>query len=255
MSTRDRAKGLFIVAISLLLAGCPAPIEPGVEPPQPNFMAMTFPPDPIDHGIFADPGEDFIVLEWTGDIGGTTTGYLIYRSDDDTLNSDGILKNKAQIGKIESPNQLTEPLDTSFVDSVGTKQLGKYYYYQVQSYHTSGSSVRTLSKPSAVGYFALLAKASLHGPNSDSVAKDFLPLTWSDDGSGGRFQIVVRNSVSQDIVWSTNGFYDYGEPMSQFYNFDSTGSALASGQSYQWRVKKLGDHKGSSSNWQFFSVR
>jgi hypothetical protein len=238
----------------LMLNGCPSPMEVGVEPPQPNFIATTYPPSPIDHGLYADPGLDFIVMEWNADPTRTTTGYQVFRSTNGTLGIDGLLRDGSQIATIESPNQLFETLDTSFIDSLGSSAYAFQYFYQVRAYHTSGSSKKTFGKPSAVGSFGLLPKPTINAPSGDTV--DAGSFSWNDGANGGKFQIIVRNADTKEIMWGSNYIFEFsGGTLNNFYNSDLLGKPLISGQHYQWRVKKIGDRKGSSSYWQNFSVK
>ncbi len=236
-----------------MLNGCPSSIEPSVTPPQPNFIPTSYPPNPIDHGIYADPGLDFIVMEWTSDPGKTTTGYVVFRSKNDTLGSDGLLRDRSQVATIESPNQLVETLDTTFIDSLGTNNYSIQNYYQVEAYHTAGSNVKTYSKPSSVESFALLPKPMLNSPSGDN--SDGTTFSWNDIGLGGQFQIIVRKADTKQIVWGSNNLLLAG-PLSTNYDSDSLATEqLVPGQQYQWRVKKIGTNRGSSSNWQNFSVK
>ena len=254
--TKLRSSFLFFLLLLLCGSSCHNATEPGITPPQPKFTSTTIPPMPIDHGIYADPGRDFIVLEWGADGTKQTTGYLLFRSLDDTLGSDGLLKNKTQVGKIESANQLSEPLDTIFVDSVGIKQYKTQYYYQVQAYNTSGTNIQTFSAPSAVGNFGLLPKPTQNRPNSDGVAKEFLTFSWNDSDNGGNFQLIVRDANTKSIMWSSGPLFEFNAgTVSELYPADGSAIALTPGQPYQWRVKKIGNNQGSSSTWQNFSVK
>jgi hypothetical protein len=246
---------VFVAAFALL--GCPAPNEPGVMPPQPHFVPVSQPPAPVDHGIYADPGQNTIDLDWYRDSSNTTTGYLIFRTTDPTVGSDGLLINRIQVANVSTPNQLVEPLDTSWVDTtalnVPSVIVGQVYYYQLQAYSTSGSNVHTYSHPSAVDTFTLLQKPQLDSPNG-SVSASALSLSWIDPQNSSRYQVLVRTADSKVVVWSTGAFY-LTAPLSVVYPTDGSATALVSGQSYQWRVKSLGYHQGSSSNWQNFSIR
>ncbi|MEO6940411.1 MAG: hypothetical protein ABI444_09775 [Candidatus Kapaibacterium sp.] len=248
---------LFLLLVVMAgCSGCGTSVEPGLQPPQPRFVDISVPPAAIDHGFFADPGQDFIVIEWYSNSPDTTTGYVLYRSNDDSLNSDGTLRNRVEIKTLESPNQLVEPLDSSFIDSVGTKEFGKAYYYQIESYHTSGSNRKTFSKPSTVNFFTLLPKPTLNSPNSQNIAKEMLTFNWSDPAHGGLFQVLVRKNDTKEIVWSSGKIFEFGtDTEAAQYPTDGSALPLESGVGYQWRVKKVGDHQGGSSNWQFFSIK
>jgi hypothetical protein len=247
---------VFVAALAML--GCPSPNEPGVMPPQPRFVPVPLPPAPIDHGIYADPGQNTIDLDWYRDSSNTTTGYLIFRATDPTVGSDGLLTNRTQVANVTTPNQLVEPLDTAWVDTtaqtVPSVVVGQVYYYQLQAYSTSGSNVHTYSHPSAVDTFGLLQKSQLDSPNG-IISATGLSFSWTDPSNSGLYQLIVQTADSKTVVWSTGYLHQIGNPVSVIYPTDGSATDLISGQSYQWRVKSMGYHQGSSSNWQNFSIR
>jgi hypothetical protein len=245
---------LVLLLCTVALSGCPSAVEPGVKPPKPQFIMTSSPPEPIDHGIYADPGLDFIVMEWASDPTRTTTGYNVFRSPNDTIGSDGLLRDRTQLATIESPNQLFETLDTSFTDSLGAKNYEIANFYQVQAYHTSGSNNKTYSDPSSMGSFALLPKPTLNSPSGGNF--DGSSFSWNDIKNGGDFQLIVRTADLKAIVWSSGHIFQNGSAqLSITYPTDGTALPLVAGQSYQWRVKKIGTKQGSSSSWQNFSVK
>src|SRR6185312_1894682 len=92
---------LSAIVISLMFTGCPSPVEPGIVPPRPVWMAGSHPPSPDDHGIYPDLFLGWVDLEWHSDpsLPTKTSGYLIFRSTSDSVeHQTGLLKNRTQIG-------------------------------------------------------------------------------------------------------------------------------------------------------------
>src|ERR1039457_6439025 len=84
-----------LAVLTASVSGCGSPNEPGITPPQPSFTPASIPPNPVDSRIYGDVGPiDAIDIEWNPDPSGNTSGYLLYRSINDTIGSDGLLKNR-----------------------------------------------------------------------------------------------------------------------------------------------------------------
>src|SRR5436190_16510032 len=128
------SKKLFVLL--LLLAGCSATTEPQIVPPQPAFTAPSLSGDPVDRRIYADvdPNIDAIWIEWNADSSRITTGYILRRALDSTVDADGILSDSARIvAKLETTDQTIEPLATSYRDTAAIFP-GATYFYQLQAY-------------------------------------------------------------------------------------------------------------------------
>ncbi len=182
--------------LTALLSACSAPQEPTITPPQPVFVPNSVPPDTIDQGIYADVGvEDAIDLEWRSDPTGKTTGYLLYRSiGDSSVGSNGILAHGAIIADIESSDQLIEPLDTSYSDTLGISP-GATYYYQLQALYRAPTNAVTYSLPTKVGLaasFTFAQRVQLLSPNGTDTLHGKPPqLLWQDPNNGGEYQIII----------------------------------------------------------------
>jgi hypothetical protein len=250
------ADHIWVLAL-IATVGCKTIVEPGVEPPQPRFVPQSLPPDTVDRGFNAEVSVDTAIrFQWFGDRERKTDGYLIYRSEDDTMDGD-FLKNKRLIAEITSSNQLFDPLDTLFVDTVGV-QSHKRYYYQLQSYNLS--LPKTYSKPTPVQFehsFYLTAKPSQAYPTANGVLEPNLPFTWVDEDQAGVYQVMVRRVDNNQYVWSSREIMVFsGFAQSAMYGTeDSTAVPLISGVEYEWRVKSLVRNAGNTSKWQRFRVK
>ncbi len=254
MNKRVAMVGSFLMAATL--AGCSASPEPVVTPPMPVFVHNSAPPDPVDHGIYADVGvQNAIDIEWMPDLSHNTSGYLLYRSiGDSSIGSDGLLLHGTIIADIESSNQLIQPLDTSYRDTAAITS-GATYYYQLQAFYRSPTNALTYSKPTHVGLstsFTFAQRVLLLAPNNTvSLNGSQLQLLWQDPNNGGSYQIIIQRLDNLGYVWSfiENAF---GNPLSILY--PSTATPLVAGVPYQWRVKWIGSFGGSTSTWLGFSV-
>src|SRR5688500_12839697 len=148
---------ISIVLIGVLLSSCGADVEPGIEPPQPVIYEQTLPPDPADHGLFADVSADraAIWIEWNADRSGKTSGYEIYRAEDSLVGSDGLLLGKMVVGRNEPSNDLFQQIDTTHRDTIDL-EYGKRYHYQLRAFNRSATNQYTFSKPSPVRHYRLL---------------------------------------------------------------------------------------------------
>src|ERR1700733_5035344 len=141
----------ILIFLAAIAAGCKTPSEPNITPPQPQFADASIPPNPVDSRIYPDVGAiDAIDIEWKPDTSGNTSGYILYRSiDDSTVGSNGLLKNGTLIAQLESSNQLIQPLPTSFKDKTGIT-AGAIYWYQLQGYYRTPTNTLTYSTPTHV---------------------------------------------------------------------------------------------------------
>ena len=220
-------------------------------------MANTTPPDAIDQGIYADDGpQNAIDLQWHPDSTGKTTGYLLYRSiNDSSVGSNGILAHGTVIADIESSNQLIEPLDTSYVDTLGITPGPTYAYYQLQALNRSVTNVVTYSHPTRVGLstsFTYAQRVLLIKPSgTDTLHGSPLPLLWDDPNNGGSYQIIIQRLDNQEYVWS----YIYqGFESAETIQYPIAATPLVPGVPYQWRVKWTQPNGGSTSTWMGFSI-
>jgi hypothetical protein len=252
-------KSIFMGGILLLavaFSSCSAPPEPVVTPPQPVFVTSSNPPEPVDHGIYADVGiQNAIDIEWKPDSSHNTSGYLLYRSTgDSSVDSDGLLTNRVTVADIETSNQLIQPLDTSYRDTLGIAP-GATYYYQLQAFYRSPTNTLTYSKPTHVGLstsFTFANRVLLQSPNgSVSLNGIQLQFIWQDLNSGGLYQIIVQRLDSVGYVWSAMQ-NDFGNPQTVLYPTSAT--PLVAGGSYQWRVKYIAQFGGSTSVWMGFTI-
>ena len=242
-------------AMAAIAAGCSTPNDPGITPQQPAFADASNTSNPVDSRIYADVGAvDAIDIEWKPDTSGNTSGYILYRSIDDIIGSDGLLKNRTVVAQLESNNQLIEPLPTSFKDTTGIAP-GATFWYQLQAYYRSPTNNLTYSAPTHVDIttsFNYQQRAILFNPNGlDSLHGLPLKFLWEDPSDGGEFQIIVQ---------STDNFsYPYSALVNDFENqlteeYPSTATPLIAGVSYRWRIKKITPNGGSSSVWVTFQV-
>src|ERR1035441_2193696 len=144
--------GMAALAVTTaIVAGCSSPNEPSITPPQPSFTAANVPPNPVDRRIYGDAGPvDAIDIEWNPDASGNTSGYMLYRSiNDSTVGSDGLLKNRTTVAQLESSNQLIQPLATSYKDTT-LIVAGATYWYQLQAYYRAPNNTLTYSLPTYV---------------------------------------------------------------------------------------------------------
>ncbi|HZK77098.1 MAG TPA: hypothetical protein VFD13_09335 [Candidatus Kapabacteria bacterium] len=242
-------------AIVIGTASCSAPAEPVITPPQPAFVDSTMPPNPVDHRIYADAGpQDAIDIEWKPDTTGNTSGYLLYRSiNDSTVDSDGLLKTHTIIAQLESDNQLIQPLDTSFTDT--GIAAGARYYYQLQAFYRSPTNTLTYSKPTHVDLstsFRYASRALLQSPNGLDTLHGFpVKFLWIDPNGGGTYQIIIQRTDNGNFVWSSDEPI-FGNPVALEY--PTNAPSLVPGVEYQWRVKWLGTYGGSSSTWFGFTI-
>lgn len=250
------SSSVLLLLLPYLLLSCDPQIEQGIVPPAARFVTQNFPPNPIDHGIYADPGEDAIVLEWYTDGTKKTTGYEVYRSEDDSVAADGLLKNRLLLKSIESSNQLFEPLDTSYVDT--SVVVGTRYFYQVRPFNRSQSNRVTYGAATIVTdttSYRLFPKLNTLLPN-DAITKAELSFTWDDPEHGGAYQIIMQNADNLKTVWSSTTLQVYNT-LAEAYNIDGVGVPIDSlkAGNYRWRIKKFGGFGGSSSLFQPFHLQ
>jgi hypothetical protein len=243
----------FLIA---LLSACSAPQEPTITPPQPVFVPNSVPPDTVDRGIYADVGvQNAIDLEWRSDPTGKTTGYLLYRSiGDSSVGSNGILAHGTVIADIESSDQLIEPLDTSYSDTLGIAP-GATYYYQLQALYRAPTNAVTYSLPTKVGLstsFTYAQRVQLLSPNGTDTLHGFpLQLSWQDPNNGGTYQIIIQRLDNLEFVWSA---LDQDFESSETIQYPMSATQLVPGVPYQWRVKWIEPNGGSTSTWMGFMV-
>jgi hypothetical protein len=243
-------------AIAMGFAGCSSPSEPEITPPVPVFVDTTMPSNPVDHRIYADPGpQDAIDIEWKRDSSMNTSGYILYRSiGDSTVGSDGLLKHRILLAQFESNNQFFQPLDTSFRDTTGIAP-GATYYYQLQAFYRSPTNKLTYSLPTNVDIstsFTFAKRVILLSPNGmDTLFGSPAKFLWQDPHSGGNYQIIVQRLDTYEYVWSEQK-NDFENQITEEYPM--TAPPLVAGVEYQWRVKWLASHGGSSSTWMGFTV-
>jgi hypothetical protein len=243
----------FLIA---LLSACSAPQEPTITPPQPVFVGNSVPPDTIDQGIYADVGvQNAIDLEWKSDPTGKTTGYLLYRSiGDSSVGSNGLLAQGTVIADIESSDQLIEPLDTSYSDTLGIAP-GATYYYQLQALYRAPTNAVTYSPPTKAGIstsFTFAQRVQLLSPNgTDTLHGVPLQLLWQDPNNGGTYQIIIQRLDNLEYVWSA---LEEGFESAETIQYPMTVTPLVPGVPYQWRVKWILPNGGSTSTWAEFMV-
>ena len=252
--------GIIFLAIALsaiALSACSSPQQPVVTPPEPVFVTNSTPPDTIDQGMYADYVDvpNGIDIQWRPDSTNTTTGYLLFRSiNDSSVGSNGILAHGTMIADIENSNQLIVSLDTSFVDTVGITP-GATYYYQLQAFNRSPTNSLAYSHPTHPGIstsFTYAQRVQLFSPSGNVSLKGFpLQFLWQDPNNGGSYQIIIQRLDNQEYVWS----YLYQEYESNVaYQYPTSATPLIPGVPYQWRVKWTEPNGGSSSAWVGFNV-
>jgi len=252
----NRKKIFFLIlGITALAAGCSTPNDPGITPPQPVFADASNTSNPVDSRIYADVGAvDAIDIEWKPDTSNNTSGYILYRSTDDTIGADGLLKNRTIVAQLESNNQLIEPLPTSFKDTSGIAP-GAIFWYQLQAYYRSPTNNLTYSEPTHVDLttsFNYQRRVQLFNPNGvDSLHGLPLKFLWEDPSDGGEFQIIVQRTDNFSFVYSAL-VNDFENQLTEEY--PSTATPLVAGVSYRWRIKKIAPNGGSSSLWMAFQV-
>lgn len=248
----------FFIIVALLAVGCGTEIEPSIEPPQPIIYQRTLPPDPVDHGLFADVSAErpAIWIEWNSDASKKTSGYEIYRSSDDTLGGDGLLKNRILVGRNEPSNDLQQKIDTLTRDTINVI-YGKRYYYQVRAFNRSATNRYTFSKPSPVRHYRLISAPVPLRPSTNGVdvPQEGFEFSWTypDQQEGGFFQIVLERVNPPGVIWASDDITSFGEVVIERY--PTTAPKLVPSILYRWRVKRITSDGGSSSYWQQFSVK
>ncbi len=241
----------------LLFAGCESPQEPQIVPLQPEFALTSVPPNPMDHGIYADvdPNIDAIWIEWKPDSTRNTTGYILRRATDANVGSDGLLADSAiTVARLETTDQTIEPLPTSYRDTAAIFP-GATFWYQLQAYHRSPTGTLTYSTPTPVDlsasyhYTHPVIPLSPNGPiKPPPIGQTF---SWQDPEDGGTFQIIVERLDSGSYVWSALLQEFQNQPIVEY---PPTAPALVPNGQYRWRVKRIIPNGGSSSRWTAFSV-
>ena len=244
-----------IAIILTLLEGCSGPSEPPLAPPQPVFVPNSASSDPVDHGIFADVGgQNAIDIEWQTDTTGGTSGYRLFRSNDSSVGSDGLLVNRIQIADLESSNPVLIPPPTSWIDTLNIAPGGTYYYQLQGLFQASNNSV-TYSIPTHPGFatsFHFDARSQPLAPNGSDTLHGFpLSFLWYDPNNGGTFRILVQRLDTRQFVanWSDQVFAS-----TITANYPDTATPLIPGIEYQWRVKWIESHGGSTSPWTAFNI-
>lgn len=247
-----------LILMAMLLCACGADVEPSIEPPQPVIYPKTLPPDPADHGLFADVNAErpAIWIEWNSDAERKTSGYEIYRSEDSAVGDDKVLLGKMIVGRKEPSNDLVQQIDTTHRDTIDVK-YGKRYFYQVRAFNRSATNQYTFSKPSPVRHYRLLRPPTPTRPSTNGVIvpAEGLEFSWAyeDQIEGGFFHIVLERVNPPSVVWSSGMIPQFGAVVIERY--PKTAPALLSNVLYRWRVKRITTDGGASSYWQQFSVQ
>jgi hypothetical protein len=251
----------LLTLVTMAFAGCTNDTQPDIIPPVPQFTDTTTPPNPNDARMYADvdPTKNAIWLEWYADESRNTTGYELYRSNDDTVADEGLLKNATQIARFETTNDVQDELPTSYRDTTGI-QSGGTYYYQLRAYHRAPTGIVRYSAPTGVGdstSFKFDEPVELVSPNQTVAVPDIgLNFVWHDDSwhNGGMFQIIVQRLDTKEFVWSSV-ITSFGSVIQTTY--PSTAPHLEPNVPYRWRVKRINVSRpgGFSSAWFAFQVQ
>jgi hypothetical protein len=247
----------FLV-MSLLLCACGADVEPSIVPPQPIIYPKTLPPEPADHGVYADVNAErpAIWIEWNSDVERKTSGYEIYRSETAEVGDDSVLIGKLIVGRKEPSNDLIQAIDTTHRDTIDV-QYGKRYYYQVRAFNRSATNQYTFSKPSPVRNYRLLSAPTPLRPSTNGVEVPAggLEFSWSygDQTEGGFFQLVLERVNPPSVVWSSGMIPQFGDVVIERY--PETAPKLLPNLFYRWRIKRITSDGGASSYWQQFSIK
>lgn len=245
------------VASVFLLLACGTEVEPGIEPPQPTITQRSFPPDPIDHGVFADvaTGQPAIWIEWRSDSTRKTTGFIVYRADSLEVDESGMLRNAIEVGRKEPSNDLIQKIDTLHRDTT-LIEYGNDYFYQVRAFNRSATNRYTFSKPSEPREFTLLRPPVLFNPTGASVAipAEGLDFSWEapDIREGGGFQVIIEELNPPRVFYASPLEITLDVPT--IWEYPDTLEQFKSGVFYRWRVKHIISDGGGSSFWQNFRV-
>jgi hypothetical protein len=249
---------IALLTLGLVLCSCGPDVEPRIVPPQPLIYPGTLPPDPADHGVFADVNAEraAIWIEWNSDVEDKTSGYEIYRSEDSAVDDDKVLLGKLIVGRKEPSNDLVQQIDTTHRDTIDV-QYGKRYHYQVRAFNRSATNQYTFSKPSPVRHYRLLHPPTPTRPSTNGVEVPAggLEFSWGyeDQNEGGFFQIVLERVNPPSVIWSSGMIPQFGDVVIERY--PKTAPPLLSNILYRWRVKRVTTDGGASSYWQQFSVK
>lgn len=247
---------LFVLAVAL--CACGADVEPGIVPPQPVIYPRTLPPDPADHGVYADVSAELpaIWVEWNSDKERKTSGYEIYRSETGEQGDDSLLIGKIVVGRKEPSNDLVQQIDTTHRDTIDVK-YGKRYYYQVRAFNRSATNQYTFSKPSPVRNYRLLTGPTPLRPSTNGIEipTSGLEFSWSygDQTEGGFFQVVLERENPPQVIWSSSMLPQVGDVIIERY--PESAPKLLPNVLYRWRVKRITSDGGASSYWQQFSIK
>jgi hypothetical protein len=253
---------LWLATLFLMIAGCSSPDEPVVTPPNPSFVPNSNVTDPVEHGIYADVDAtlDAIWIEWNADSTETTTGYVLYRSLDDTIDTDGLLTHRITIARFESTNPLIDRLPSSYRDTVGIVS-GVRYWYQLLAFHRSPTGKVTYSTPTRVSdttSFRYLDRPEIESPNGIESLQSGLPLKlrWRDPSlgaQGGHFLIIIQRLDNLKFV-CVQDVRSFGLDISAEYPTPPEADSLEKDVPYRWRVKCLATYGGSTSAWIPFGI-
>jgi hypothetical protein len=251
---------MWIVSVCVVCASCTNDAPPDITPPTPQFVDSTQPPNPIEHRIYADvdPTKRAIWLEWTRDSTASTTGYQIYRSTDDTIGTDGLLKNGELVATLETTNDIQDQLPTEFRDTTDI-QTGAAYYYQLRAFYRMPTGKVNYSAPTHVDIstsYRYEEPVVVVSPVSDVELPDVgLLFVWHDESwrNGGNFQVIVQRYDTKQYVWS-EVISSFGSIIQAEY--PRTSPELVPGVPYRWRVKRIDISRpgGYSSAWYSFQV-
>lgn len=259
---------LSILALMIVLIGCPSPVEDPNPPGAPVWVGKSLPESLQERGIDAENNR--IRLEWHQNLEDDLAGYRIYRADTSLDNSFDLIQTIDLIQNIG--------VDTVFSDNSIFNYVNYFYYI------TSVDLADNESDRSDTISYMLINPPQLLAP-SNVIVSGTLTFVWLDRASNFTFsnEYVLRldrlNAGKFTSIWVcrfTNQWFGWENhtpiPFNYFPANSSThpGNLIAclgdttwlSAGSYRWKIKAISevdnhtglDEASGESEWGYFEI-
>ncbi|PIS27535.1 MAG: hypothetical protein COT43_09895 [Candidatus Marinimicrobia bacterium CG08_land_8_20_14_0_20_45_22] len=244
---------LSLILISVfILDGCGDSLEDPTPPSRPQWVEKSAPEDSIEHGIDADPIDDYIFLEWHPNSDDDISAYKIYRAENNASAKFSLLADVDAFSTFGG--------DTIYIDD--SVELNKIYYYYLLAVDQAGNK----SEPSDTIRYGLIQKTDLNYPLI-AITEKRPRFEWHDFTSFSYQYIIRVEKLSPlEVIWiyrfNKTNYADTFQSMLFDNNNTASEHELTAGTSYRWRVDAIylvdpsdRDISGSESQWGYFSIK
>jgi len=244
---------LFAFIPALLFDSCGESLEDPTPPARPQWVEKSAPEDSVEHGIDADPIDDYIYLEWHPNSDEDISAYKIYRAEG---------KSSAKFTLLTKVDAFsTFGGDTIYIDD--SVELNKIYHYYLLAVDQAGNK----SEPSDTIRYGLIQKPDLNYPLILNISETRPEFEWHDFTSFSyQYIIRVEKIFPSEVIWiyrfNKTNYADTFQSMVFDINNTASEYELTAGTYYRWRVDAISevdpfeiDVSGSESQWGYFSIQ